>query len=60
MKKEIIGKYYRLFTMKINGINYYFVGHLNEKGICFMSDKSEQVVMAFNLLERSHDIQKER
>lgn len=60
MVKEIIGKYYRLFTMKINGIKYYFVGRLNEKGICFMSDKSEQAVIAFDLLEQSHDIQKER
>lgn len=54
--KERIGKHYRLFTMKINGIRYYLIGNRNEKSFCFLSDKSEQAVKMFELLERSNSV----
>lgn len=52
MKIERTGKYFRLFTLKINGQRYYFIGKRFEKGFCCIFRKSEQAVEAYEIMER--------
>lgn len=61
MKNERKGNYYRLFTMNINGVNYYFIARLDVKGICLMFNKSGEAVDHFEILERQMEkaLQKE-
>ena len=55
MKNERKGNYYKLFTMNINGVNYYFISRLGSKGICLMFNKSEEAVDHFEMLERQRE-----
>ena len=52
MKIERTGRYFKLFTLKINGQKYYFIGKRFEKGFCCIFRKSEQAVEAFEIMER--------
>lgn len=45
------GKRFRLFTMKINGKYYYFVGRHGEKGFITIYKTYEQALECFNILE---------
>ena len=58
MKNERIGNYYRLFTLKINGVMYYLIGRRNEKGFSLLYDKSEKAVEMFELLEKQRENEK--
>lgn len=55
MKNERLGNYYRLFTLKINGINYYFIADVEKDGFLLLFDDSEQAVDWFENMERDYE-----
>lgn len=52
---ERLGEHYKLFSLEINGIKYYFIGRRGEKGFMLLFDKSEQAVDHFEMLERNYE-----
>lgn len=50
--KERNGNYYKLFSMKINGIIYYFIGSIQRGGFQWVYRKPEEAVDMFEKLER--------
>lgn len=54
--KEKVGRYYKLFALKINGIRYYFIADMtfgNNGGFQWVFRNSEQAVEMFEKLEQS-------
>lgn len=49
---ERIGKYYKLFSLNVNGETYYFIADKSEGGFQFAFKKSDDAVKAFEQLER--------
>lgn len=50
--KERIGNYYKLFTLNINGVRYYFIGDKTTGGFQWVFRNSEQAVEMFERLEK--------
>lgn len=49
---ERIGKYYKLFTLNVNGIRYYFIADKSAGGFQWVFRTNEQAVEIFEQLER--------
>lgn len=46
------GKFYKLFSMNINGIKYYLIGSITKGGMCWAYKKAEDAVRMFEKVER--------
>ena len=44
---ERTGKYYKLWKMRINGVDYYFIGSIKNGGFFWVFRKAEQAVYQF-------------
>jgi len=53
--EEIVktGKYYRIFSMKVNGIKYYFVGSIENGGFMWVN---RSIINAIEKFEFAEDI----
>lgn len=49
---ERIGKYYKIFSMNMNGIKYYFIGSIRNGGFQWVYRKSEDAVDMFEKVEK--------
>ncbi len=47
------GKYFKLFSMMVNGIKYYFIGSVNTLGYKWVYSSSEDAVEMFENAERN-------
>lgn len=61
MKILRTGKYYRLFTLKCDGVTDYYIGRLNKKtrleiDFCYVSENKGKAVKKFEQLERSNGV----
>lgn len=52
MKKERRGIYFKLFSLTINGVTYFFIGSIKYGGFQWVYRNSEEAVDMFEKLER--------
>lgn len=51
-KYDRIGLHFKLFSLTVNGIKYYFIGSVQNGGFRYVYRKSEDAVDMFEKLER--------
>ena len=49
---ERMGKYYKLYSMNVNGIKYYFIGSIKKGGFMWVYTDNEKAVDMFEKVER--------
>lgn len=46
------GKYYKLYSMNVNGIKYYFIGSIKKGGFHWIYKNQESAVEMFEIAEK--------